>query len=167
MPSKRVLVSTTQVRTFFSASELLDYEVLRPLDHIRPNWDVRWDPVATCYKPEADSFADLLNGMVDDLAAAQPPMKYHDNEDRLAEYVRDGHLKWPIHKVGARWVSAEYDLILQQGGFGDIDQADLLQAAAGRIWAAIKRGQMHFDDMEESHRKMLSAVLSIIIYHRA
>lgn len=64
-------------------------------------------------------------------------------------------------------VGADYDSILEQGGFHDIDEANLVAAAAGRVRAALERGQMHWDDMEDSHRRMLAAVLSVILYHRA
>jgi hypothetical protein len=103
--------------------------------------------------------------MIVDLSGARPPARYHDNEDRLAEYARD-KLKWPIRKERGRWVGHDYDFILEQSGFDDIDQTELLHAAAGRIRAALDRGQMHFDDMEESHRRMLGAILTIILYHR-
>ena len=96
---------------------------------------------------------------------ASPPARYHDNENRLAEYVRK-NLKWPIRKEGKRWVGADYSSIIEQGGFDDFDQQDLVLAAAGRIRAAIDHGQQHFDDMEESHRRILGAVISIILYHR-
>jgi hypothetical protein len=32
---------------------------------------------------------------------------------------------------------------------------------------ARKYGQMHFDEMEESHRRMLGALIAIILYHRS
>ena len=156
----------TQVRDFFAQSDFLDYLVLRPLSHIRPNWEITWDRGSNRYAPEDDSFAGLVNELIDDLSQASPPKRYHDHEDRLAEYVRDGHLRWPIRKDGQRWVGADYQSILEQGAYGDIDLADLLLAAAGRVHAALRRGQMHFDDMEESHRRMLGAVLSIALYHR-
>ena len=38
-------------------------------------------------------------------------------------------------------------------------------AAAGRIKAAIDRGQLTYEDMESSHRRMLSVVLSVILYN--
>lgn len=159
--------SPEAVRRFFGVGILLDYETLRPLSHIRSNWDITWDPKDGRYAPEDDSFAGDLNALIDDLAAATPPMHYHNHEDRLAEYVRDGHLRWPITKQGNRWVGANYQSILEQGGFRDLDQQDLILAAAGRVWAALRRGQLHYDDMEESHRLMLAAVLTIILYHRA
>ena len=101
-----------------------------------------------------------------DIAVTAPPVRYHDNEDRLAQYVID-RLGWPIYKENGRWVGADYHVILEQGGFDDIDQAELLTAATGRIYAAIKHGQSHYDDMEQGHQGMLSAVLTIILYHRA
>ena len=56
--------------------------------------------------------------------------------------------------------------MLEQGGFNDIDEKNLVLSACGRVKAAIDRGQLHFDDMEKFHRKMLADVLAIILYHR-
>ena len=159
------LPSIEDVRNFFAWSDLLDYDVLRPLDHIKPLWEATWDHEAQRYEPEYNSYAQDLNVMIEDIAITQPPSKYHDNEDRLAHYVIE-HLKWKIRKERGRWVGMDYESILEQGGFHDLDQAELLTAATGRVYAAIKFGQTHYDDMEESHRKMLASILSIILYHR-
>lgn len=153
------------IRDFFAWSDRLDYDVLRPLSHIRANWELWWDAASQRYDTEDDSYAADLNSLIDELARTPPPARYHDNEDGLAEYVT-AKLKWPISKVKGRWVGADYASILEQGGFGDIDQQGLLAAAAGRIHAAIRYGQRHFDEMERSHRHMLAAVLTIIFYHR-
>jgi hypothetical protein len=153
------------MNSFFSNTGLLDHMVLRPLAHVRGNWEVTWDDESQSYKEEPDSFAGLLNNLIAELAITNPPSRYHDSEDRLAEYVQK-NLNWGVHKVGMRWVGADYDSILEQGSFGDVDQGELLLAAAGRIRAAQDRGQSHFDDMEESHQRMLSAVLSIILWQR-
>ena len=56
--------------------------------------------------------------------------------------------------------------ILEQGAFGDLQQRDLIAAAAGRVHTALDYGQNHFDEMDEGHFYMLAALLSIIIYHR-
>lgn len=155
------------MKLFFanSDSDFLDLEVLRPLSHIKGNWELSWDSTTERYKEEQDSFAKLLNELIDDLDAASPPSRYHDNEDRLAEYVRD-NLNWSIRKVGASWIGVDYDLIIEQGGFGDLEERNLVLAAAGRIRAAQVRGQFHYNEMEESHRKMLGSVLSVILFHR-
>lgn len=153
------------MKEFFANSNQLDLEVLRPLSHIRGNWDTTWDRKESQYMDEEDSFASLLNLLILEIGSASPPARYHDNEDRLAEYVRD-RLKWPIYKKGNRWLGADYHWILEQGGFDDLDEADLVKAAAGRIRAAIDRGQKHFDQMEDSHRAILATVLSVILYHR-
>ena len=152
-------------KEFLKNADFLDRFVLRPLDHIRGNWELTWDEDADEYLKEEGSFSELLNRLMDELEDKSPPSKYHDNEDRLAEYVIK-HLGMKIKKVGKRWIGVDYQVILEQGGFHDIDQEDLVMAAAGRIKAAIKRGQFHFDDMEESHRKILAGVLSAILYHR-
>ena len=60
------------------------------------------------------------------------PKVHHENEDCLAEYVID-NLNWKIKKVNGRWVGEDYAVILEQGGFNDIDQKNLILAAAGRI----------------------------------
>ncbi|MDL5054218.1 hypothetical protein QQ056_11755 [Oscillatoria laete-virens NRMC-F 0139] len=54
----------------------------------------------------------------------------------------------------------------EQGGFKTDGDSDLVLAAAGRIKAAIDRGQTHFDDMERSHRIVLAGILAIIPCHR-
>lgn len=154
------------VRAFLASSDgVLDRLVLRPLSHITLNWELIWDDETQAYAPEEDSFAAILNKTINDLTSTQPPARYHDNEDCLAQFVIE-HLGWQIRKERGRWIGKDYDGILEQGGFHDIDQAELLQAAAGRIHAALDRQQMHFDDMERSHQRMLAAVLTIILYHR-
>lgn len=150
---------------FFSWSDLLDHMVNRELSHIRGNWEMSWDHVESQYEPEEDSYAAILNSLFKKMSELDPPRKYHDNEDRLAEYLQR-NTQWNIHKVNSRWVGAPYEIILEQGGFSDIDQMQLMLAAAGRVRAAIDRGQLHFDDMEESHRYMLAIVIIIILYHR-
>ncbi len=154
-----------KIRKFFAWSERLDYLVLRPLSHITLNWELTWDHDASRYEPEDNSFAELMNLLIDDLSASPLPNQHHKTEDSLAAYVIE-HLKWPIRKINGRWVGADYESILEQGGFHDVDQKQLVLAAAGRIRAAIKLGQLHFDDVEESHQRMLAAVLTIILYHR-
>ena len=104
-----------------------------------------------------------FNQLIEDLGLVEPPEKYHTNEDGLAEYVI-ANLNWKINKVNGRWIGADYALILEQGGFHDIE--NLILAAAGRIKAAMDRNQNHFDDMEEFHQKMLADVIAIILYHR-
>jgi hypothetical protein len=162
-PAIRPVLQTS--RGFWDGSSILDYMVLRPLAHIRSAWDITWDEESNSYLEEPDSFAGLLNSLIAELATINPPIRYHDNEDRLAEYVQT-HLNWRIHKAGNRWVGVDYESILAQGGFGDSDQGELLLAASGRVKAARDRGQLHFDDMEQSHQRMLAAVLTIVLWHR-
>lgn len=156
---------TIDTKEFFSNSELLDYLVLRPLSHIKGNWEVSWDEGKQEYETEEESYAKLLNHLIEELSRVNPPSRYHDNEDCLAEYVKS-NLNWNIKKIGGRWVGEDYAAILEQGGFDDIDEENLILVSAGRIKAAIDRNQIHFDDMEQSHQKMLADVLAIILYHR-
>jgi len=153
------------IRGFFGWSEVLNYLVLRPLSHITLAWEMRWDPVARRYEPEPGSFADDLNAIIELIAKAAPPDRYRDNEDRIAERVVCD-LGWPIQKRGTRWVGADYATILEQGAFRDMRQRDLIAAAAGRVRGAFAHGHRHIDEMEDSHRTMLTALMAIIIYHR-
>lgn len=151
---------------FFKRSGFLDYMVLKQLSHICPNWELTWDYENNKYKSEEDSFAEKLNELIEELGKTTPPAKYHNNEDSLAEYVIE-NLNWKIKKINNKWEGEDYAVILEQGGFGDVEERKLVKAAAGRIQTAIKYGQKHFDDMEEGHQKILGDVLAIILYHRA
>jgi hypothetical protein len=153
------------VRRFFARSDWLDRMVLRPLSHIAPNWEVGWDDEGNHYRLEPFSFAADLNEVIGLIATCPWPLKYHHHEDALAERVVR-NLKWPIQKKGNRWVGADYEAILEQGAFRDLDQKNLIAAAAGRVHAALDYAQSHFDEMEDGHLYMLSALVAIIIYHR-
>lgn len=155
----------SDIKGFFDNSGLLDYLVLRPLSHIRENWELMQDNVNEEYEREDDSFASNLNELILELSKTTSPAKYHVNEDKLAEYVKK-HLNWSINKVSNRWKGEDYEMILEQGGFHDINETELVQAATGRIQTALDLGQLHFDEMEDSHRKILAGVLCIILYHR-
>ncbi|RUA30990.1 MAG: hypothetical protein DSY77_13420 [Bacteroidetes bacterium] len=153
-------------KNFFTNSDLLDIMVLRPLSHINMNWELTWGKNSEEYQRESDSFAPKLIELINEISETTPPAKYHDNEDCLAKYVIES-LNWKITKKGNRWEGVDYESILEQGGFKDINEKNLVKAATGRIKAAIKRDQIHFDDMEESHQRMLAIVMVIIIYLRA
>ena len=166
-------MTSTPIREFFAASDFMEREVLRPLDHIRPHWELLIDSDTGRYKDEEDSFAWLFNNLVDDLDAATPPLRYHNSEDSLAEYAKN-NLNWAINKKNGIWVNSEskrlsprdYIHLLSQGGFKGDGDSDLIDAAAGRIKGAIDRGQLHFDDVEQSHQAVLGGVLIVILYHR-
>jgi hypothetical protein len=164
-PPSRKQRRAAAVKAFFSRSGTLDHDTLRPLSHIRFNWELTWCRETQAWRAEDDSFAGDLNRLIDDLARTSPPARYHDHEDRLAERVI-ANLGWPIRKENGRWIGEDYDAISEQGGFDDIDQHDLLLAAAGRIRTALDRGQLEYDDMESGHRLILGAVLAVILYHR-
>lgn len=139
--------------------------VLKPLWVARGNWDLSWDNKTKRYVVEEDSFGNEINALITELEKVNPPDKYHDNEDVLARYVEE-KLNWGIEKIGKRWTGSDYKAILEQGGFGDIDEQNLVLAASGRIRASIKYGQKHFDKMENGHMIILSNILSIILFHR-
>lgn len=161
------------IRQFFEPSDFMEHEVLRPLSHIQANWELQIDPKTGRYLEEEGSFAALFNSLIDELATTQPPLRYHDNEDRLAEHVQE-HLNWKIKKLGSTWVKqdgtrlhpSDYLSLLEQGGFDNMGVRNLVLAASGRVHAAILRGQVHFDDMERSHQVILAGVLAAILYHR-
>lgn len=160
------------IRKFFTTSDFMEHEVLRPLSHIRANWELQVDPETGRYLDEDDSFAWLFNNLIEKLVTAIPPSRYHDSEDRLGEHVRDT-LNWDIRKQGNAWVNSDgrrlhpsdYLSLLEQGAFKRTGITDLLEAASGRIHAAVSRGQSHFDDMERSHQVILAGVLAAVLYH--
>ena len=154
-----------RIKEFFGRSNIFDEMVTLQLSHIRGNWELTWNDSEKKYEPEENSYAELVNELAIDLANLEPPLKYHDNEDRLAEYCKFS-LNWKIQKIGNRWEGSDYVSILEQGGFNDYNQENLCLAACGRVKAALKRGQLNFDDMEESHRKILANVMAIALYHR-
>lgn len=153
------------VRQFFAWCNWLDYEVLRPLSHAKSNWELQWDHGAKGYEVEDESFAESLNALIDELALTAPPERYHDNEDALAEYLQRD-VGWPLTKVEGRWEGAPYAVILEQGGFGDLDQRNLTEAATGRVHLAIRLGQANFDEMEADHQRVLAWALTAVLYHR-
>jgi hypothetical protein len=55
---------------FFAASDFMEHEVLRPLSHIRGNWELIVDQESGRYMDEEDSFAWLFNHLIDELASA-------------------------------------------------------------------------------------------------
>jgi hypothetical protein len=87
----------SKIHCFFSCSDLVRHEILRPLSHILPNWELSWSCDDKRYESEDDSFASLLNDTIDELESCVPPAKYHDNENALAEHVQK-HLNWGIHR---------------------------------------------------------------------
>lgn len=131
---------------FFSKSEFLEYLVTRPLSHIRPNWELSWDENINGYLFEEDSYAEDLNNLIHEIESIPIPASYHDNEDCLAEYVKERH-GWTIYKVKNRWIYEDYRYIIDQGSFSPDGIPNLLQAIAGRIDTAKKYVQKHFDEM--------------------
>lgn len=158
---------------FFEISDFIAHQILRPLSHIRPNWELQIDYKTGRYLEEEFSFAALFNALIDELATIHPPLQYHDNEDRLGEYVQKHH-NWKIQKSGSTWVNqdgsrlnpSDYLALLEQGGFDIQGIRNLVLAASGRVHAAIRKGQMHFDNMERSHQVILAGVLAAILYHQ-
>jgi hypothetical protein len=161
-----------QILGFFEASDFLEHEVLRPLSHIRPGWELFVDPTTGRYKDEEGTFAWLFNHLIKRISKSTPPDKYHDSEDRLAEHVQTS-LNWKMSKHRGIWRNAaghrlapnDYLVTLEQGGFKIDGIEDLIAAASGRVHAALQYGQRHFDDMERGHQVILAGVLAAILYH--
>lgn len=131
--------------------------------------------------------------MINEIAETTPPSSYHVHDDFLAQYLVKER-KWDIYQRGKWWYTAVFGIvsprneadidineklangevekrafypsIMEQGGLGDILEENLIKVASGRVNAAIGRGQLIYEDMENSHRKMLAEVLTSILYHR-
>ncbi|WP_294591931.1 hypothetical protein [uncultured Rikenella sp.] len=151
---------------FFKKSEFLEYLVTRPLSHIRPNWELSWDENINSYQHEEDSYAEELNNLIKEIGQTPVPVSYHEHEDHLAEYVKNNH-NWPIYKVRNRWICDDYRSIIDQGCFSPEGIQNLLQAIAGRVDATKKLGQMHFDEMESGHQRILGFAITTILYQRS
>lgn len=158
-------MAVVDTKEFFSNSDLLDRLVLRQLSHIKGNWELAWDYGKGAYESEENSYATLLNKLIEELGGINPPASYHYHEDCLVECLLKNS-NWNLKKVGGLWVCGDYATVLEQGSFDDTDQKKLMLATLGRIKAAIDRNQLHFDDMEWSHQTMLADVLAVILYHR-
>ena len=150
---------------FFYNSQDIDWMVLRSLDHIKSNWDLSWDQKSKQFIEEEDSYAKTINSLFKELQNVKTPENYHNHEDIVVTNISKS-LNWNLVKKGKRWVGEDYGMLLEQGGFHDLNEKNLVLSAKGRIQAAIKRGQTHFDEMEESHKEILSLILSIILYLR-
>ena len=154
-----------KVRRFYAWCDSLDRFVLRPLSHIAPNWEATWSHGLQQYVPEHDSFAQDLNEIIERIAICPRPSAYHSHEDAIIETsIRKSG--WPVQKKGNRWITTDYRSLLQSGSFYDLEQLNLIAAAAGRTQAAMDFDQMSYDNMEEGHQYILSAILSLIIYQR-
>ena len=46
------LVDSVAIRSFFAWSDRLDHDVLRPLSHVRANWELWWDATSQRYETE-------------------------------------------------------------------------------------------------------------------
>lgn len=77
---------------FFDDSDSLDYLVLRPLAHIRPAWELTWDPEAGPYEEEPHSFAKLLNALI--------------SHNKLLRFVNEGKIESDC-KVSSQTVSPD------------------------------------------------------------
>lgn len=151
-----------EVKNFFAQSEYLDQMVLRPLSHL----DLEWELIQgnDGYLLEEGNLSAHLINLIDVLASTVPPKKYHDNEDRLAEYLVSMGSK--IQKKGQYWIGDDYGFVLQQASLAhQLNNEELIFSAAGRVVAAIKHKQYKFDEMEEGHQAMLAAILTILVFN--
>lgn len=163
--SSETLLLQDKIKAFFKWSELLDEEVTKRLQHIKSNWELQWDFEEEQYIEEENSFSPELNKLFMEFSKYNPVKNYHLHEDEIVEFLNEKR-NTKIKKVGKRWIVNDYGQTLEQGAFSDIEQYNLKQAAIGRIYAAIKRSQNNYDDMEESHRFILSEILLSILYYQ-
>lgn len=157
-------IGQEKIWKFFAWSEYLDYEVTKQLSHLRANWELTWLHDKEKYLEETDSFAKDINNLISELGELETSKNYHKYEDQIGEFTNK-FLKWGIEKKGKRWNINDYAVFLEQGAFHDYDQQFLKNATVGRIQAALKRGQLAYDEMEVSHRMVLGDLLAVILYH--
>ena len=155
---------------FFYKSELLDYEILRGLSHILPNWEIRWNDNTKFIIIEEDSFWNELNKLFHELDVIFKSNKYieedyHKYEDILADYVKD-NLNWNIDKINWLWNWADYRSIIEYWWFKDLNQEYLILSLYWRIQKSKFYGIYRYDDLDNWHRKMIANLISVIIYQR-
>jgi hypothetical protein len=165
MTNKSKLTFENKVKSFFNWSELLDEEITKRLQHIRSNWELQWDFEKKQYIEEDNSFSPELNKLIIEFSKNKPIEDYHMHEDEIVEFLNEKR-NIKITKSGKIWNVPDYGQALEQGSFSDIEQHNLKQAAIGRIYAALKRNQNNYDEMEKSHRFILSEILISILYHQ-
>ena len=174
MPISNFLWNEQAVISFFSHSELLAHEVLRPISHVRENWELfpgKTEP----YEVEQDSFSSELNTLIKEISVTTPPKNYHKFENNVASYmtaIRDGEYElkngiWWDHNSGKKLNIETLEFVLEQGSSGWVAAPELVSAAAGRVKAALHYGQQHYDAMEPGHRKMLAILLTIILFRHS
>jgi hypothetical protein len=165
MKNKLQTIFQDKVKSFFKWSELLDEETTKRLQHIKSNWELQWDFEKEQYVEGENSFSSELNKLFIEFPENKPVDDYHMHEDEIVKFLNEKR-NTKITKVGKRWNVVDYGQMLEQGAFSDIEQHNLKQAAIGRIYAALKRNQNSYDDMEDSHRFILSELIISILYHR-
>ena len=76
---------------FIDYSDIFDHMVLRPLSHIRGNWELQWNYEKLEFLEEEDSFAKDLNQLLRDIADCKLPCnyRYHASEDIIARLVKN------------------------------------------------------------------------------
>jgi hypothetical protein len=163
------------VRKFFNNSDLLDHAVLRPIDHVAPNWELTSGGIDGMYIEEDGSLAAHLNVLIEEIATSSPPRDYHSYENALAinyDGVRSGR----VYLDGKLWRDAqtgklvEKDMVghmIEQATSAHYDVPDLVLAAAGRVAAAFHFGTTHFDDLDHGHLEMLSIIMTDTLFRRA
>ena len=84
---------------FIDCSDIFDHMVLRPLSHIRGNWELQWNYEKLEFLEEEDSFAKDLNQLLRDITDCELPCnyRYHASEDIIARLVKK-HLHWNIYR---------------------------------------------------------------------
>lgn len=153
------------MRDFFENSDFLDIMVLKPLSHIRPDWELSWYGSIDEYKPSVDSFAYELQQLIYEIEACVAPDDYHLHEDIVIKSTPQ-EFNEEVYKQGRLWIGQSYQILLQNGGLFDDDAKNLVMATAGRIAVAKRHGQLHFDQMDFSHQKILAIIMALVLYHR-
>lgn len=161
---------------FFYRSDRLDYTTLRPLSHVRSNWELvgseSGDPL---FEEEEDSYAENLNVLIDEIAAASPSYDYHKLENQIAadytdaingRYFLKGTL-WHDKQTGQPIQKDDVGHMMEQASSGSDDVPGLVLAAAGRIATAMSYSVGNFDDLDRGHMEMLAIDLMTILFRRS
>jgi hypothetical protein len=159
---------------FFGESGWLDSAVLRPMSHIASCWELRRTDTVGVFMEEEESLAGLMNELIREISEATPPADYHAHEDAVMRLRQNndsqiylGDKRWRDRATGLPLAKSAIAFFLEQASIGYEDVPDLVNAAAGRVAAALRFGNANFDQLDEGHADMLAEVLCVILFVRA
>lgn len=150
------------IKNFFYKSETLAMAALLPLDHIYDNWELRWNESTEEYREEDDSFSPQINGIIRDLVRSGFSEMKMESPIELAQFL-NRRLDWPV-ETGSNLALSTY--LRKDAEIFLLTETGLYESASVVIEFCIRKGFLHFDDLDEYFREILGSIISALIYLR-